>query len=159
MKYCRHVLLLAALLLLIPASTAIDFNSSKSLQYWSSNQLNLEVGTGGTVTVPRGPIQMQGNNITGLNAPQSTGQPVNLGYAQGRWVERAGDTMTGNLDLQGNDLLNPGTIGGFTAGGNIDVNTYSLQNVGSITGYYGSACPAGEALTDINNDGTFSCTS
>ena len=48
---------------------------------------------------------MNVNRILGLPSAQSSGEPLTLGGGSGDFVDRTGDSMTGDLDLQGNQLV------------------------------------------------------
>ena len=90
-------------------------------------------------------ISMNGNRILGLPSPQSSGEPVTKGDIGTDVVDRAGDTMTGDLDLQGNTLLgdageiqfdNPimNVIGDMEVSGDIDADTINgtpVEEIGS----------------------------
>ncbi|MDY6769929.1 MAG: hypothetical protein SVU88_03070, partial [Candidatus Nanohaloarchaea archaeon] len=81
---------------------------------------------------PSHPLSQISPSDTGLNLSDNTNAaPHNLSGTN--WVVPAGSSLhvAGDLDLQGN----------------------SLQD------YFGTACSGGEAVADVNNDGTFSCVS
>ena len=114
---------------------------------------------------------------------------------QDDFVNRNGDTMTGSLDMQNNDIVSAGLVNGIDVGsqGNaltedgsnriaVSSNSISLteldegdiddryvqlsgdvmsgtldMNGNSITRFFGSACPSGEVVADVNSDGTYDC--
>ena len=61
--------------------------------------------SGGTISKnDDGQFNADGLRLENLAAPDSDDDAVNKGYADGRYVDEAGDTMTGNLDMGSNEV-------------------------------------------------------
>ena len=61
--------------------------------------------SGGTISKnDDGQFNADGLRLENLAAPDSDDDAVNKGYADGRYVDVAGDTMTGNLDMGSNEV-------------------------------------------------------
>lgn len=59
--------------------------------------------TGGEMT---GPIEMNGQPISGLNPPKTETEPVTKGDGDARYLQKAGGTMAGPIDMGGQGLQN-----------------------------------------------------
>ena len=59
--------------------------------------------TGGSMT---GPIEMNGQPISGLNPPKTETEPVTKGDGNARYLQKAGGTMAGPIDMAGQGLQN-----------------------------------------------------
>lgn len=116
-----------------------------------------DVGLAGIDIGPNGEIDMQAQNISDLPSPVLDSQPTTLGFANSEYVQRSGDSMTGDLDLNGYDLVNVDTIGNGTSDMAISSNVDLLGN--SILNYFGSGCGSGQAVQDVDDAGTFTCVS
>lgn len=55
-------------------------------------------------------IDMENNALTGLPVPVNSNDAVRFGYANSNFLDRSGDSMTGDLDLAGNGLKNVGNL-------------------------------------------------
>ncbi|MFB6167004.1 MAG: hypothetical protein ABEJ62_01955, partial [Candidatus Nanohaloarchaea archaeon] len=104
-----------------------------------------------------GPLEMNGNTISGLPDPVGSSEPLILGFGDTRYLQRSGDSLNGTLDMLSHSIINVDSIGNGTAALAVTSNL-DMQN-NAIVDYFGSACPAGEAVVDIDNTGSFVCES
>ena len=118
-------------------------------------QAKLDVN--GTASI-RGILNVNSNRIENVANPSSNSDALNLGYADNRYVNVAGDTMTGDLNMNSNNVsgvdqltaskmvdrddsnyyVNPNgaskidtltTVGATSIGGNLNMNSHQINNV------------------------------
>ena len=79
--------------------------------------------SGGTISKnDDGQFNADGLRLENLAAPDSDDDAVNKGYADGRYVDEAGDTMTGNLDMGANKVTSSATP---SSGNDLTNKTYT----------------------------------
>lgn len=147
----KTLLIMTSLVLMLGQSAALDINSSTALNYYNNDILDFQVDTSGQINAQNN-LNMNGNSITnyfGSSCP--TGEVVadvenngNFGCVnvtsevQDTYVNRAGDTMQGTLDMNSNTLTD--TTGTLTLGGgnieittgNLDMNSGNLNSVNTV---------------------------
>lgn len=115
----KTVYIVTGLLLIIGFTSALDINSSQSLNYYNDGGLDFQVETTGVINAQNN-LNMNGQNITNFfdSACTSgevvadvnddgTSDCVNVtAEVQDTYVNRAGDTMNGTLDMNSNAILN-----------------------------------------------------
>jgi hypothetical protein len=112
----------------------VEFKDSNGFDFYN------DLGIYSDLSMEDGNISMNDNRILGLPEPTSSGEPLTQGSGSGDYVDRTGDTMSGDLDLQDNFLLgNNGEID-FSSGEMI--LNQQMPNSGSPT------------TLQINQDGT-----
>ncbi|MFB6265605.1 MAG: hypothetical protein ABEI07_00800, partial [Candidatus Nanohaloarchaea archaeon] len=149
------------------SSVADDFvdetgDSMSGFLNLTGNRL-LEIGSGltnftsdGNLSMG-GRIDMNGNRLRGLAQGTADSDAITLLQAQNSFLQRSGDSMSGDLDMAGYDLMNVDQIGNGTNAVGLSSNL-DMQN-NALLGYWGDPCPSGEAVQDIDNTGSFTCTS
>ena len=92
-------------------------------------------------------IDLNGNTLTGLPAPNNADEPVNLEYLESQY------------EASGSQNLSQVLENGNVANQSIDLSSNNITNVQALESFFTSACSSGEAVTDIQNDGTLVCES
>jgi hypothetical protein len=92
-------LILMTLLLTSFASAQVEFRDSNGFDFYN------DLGIYSDLSVEDGNISMNNNRILGLPEPTSSGEPLTQGSGSGDYVDRTGDSMSGDLDIQDNWLL------------------------------------------------------
>lgn len=136
LTFTGKIFILGAFCLFLAGFTAsqVDFKDSNGFDFYN------ELGLYSDLSVEDGNISMNNNRILGLPEPTSSGEPLTQGSGSGDYVDRTGDSMSGDLDLQDNFLLgNNGEID-FSSGEMI--LDQQMPNSGSPT------------TLQINQDGT-----
>lgn len=142
------------LITLTSASAQVEFRDSSGFDFY--NELTLQSGD---LNIENGNLTMNNNRILGLPEPNSSGEPLTYGGGSGEYVDRAGDSMTGDLDLQDNYLIGNAanlSFGGSNleiGGGSIDLTDAQniIMNGGSITSINQLAGQSGSAITIGSN--------
>lgn len=80
-----------------------------------------------------GRIDMNGNRIEDVGSADSTDDVMPRADILSEFVESGGDTMSGDIDMSNNDILNIGTTSGFSATGAIDMGSNQITDLGSPT--------------------------
>lgn len=93
------IFLILMIILTSLASAQVEFRDSNGFDFYN------ELGLYGDLSVEDGNVSMNDNRILGLPEPTSSGEPLTLGSGSGDYVDRTGDSMTGDLDIQDNYLL------------------------------------------------------
>ncbi|QGA80317.1 hypothetical protein [Candidatus Nanohalobium constans] len=134
-----------------------------SRQGSGNSELNIEPGVtelgSSKIEIVRGNLDLQGNSI--VDSTSSNSIPIGDG---------TDDSVTINAGGTGQYTVNTGDNSGSTkkrlqitadsSKSDIDIQNANLDlNSNKIKNYYGSACPSGETVVNINNDGTFDCVS
>lgn len=95
--------------------------ASANLEFRDPNPANFYTG-----------VDMNENNLTGLPNPSMDSEALNLGYADSLYLQRNGDSLEGDLDMDGNYILNlPSPITGDQAATKAYVDN---QISGGVTG-------------------------
>lgn len=97
----RAIFLLAVMVLFSTmVSAQVEFRDNNPFQFYNTITVNQ-----GDLNVENGSINMFQNRILGLPAPQSSGEPLTLGAVGSQVVDRSGDSMEGDLDMQNNTIV------------------------------------------------------
>lgn len=101
---------------------AVTINAAASSTH--TNQ-NMGVMTNWAAATVDGKVNYNSNIITNYGTPANDDEVIDKGYADARYVELAGDSMTGDLNMGGNDVTNAGNV---TATGNVSVASGKVVN-------------------------------
>jgi len=133
----KALVILIMLVLLCNLSFAYNIFSPESPPGVAPGQVCLI--SGGTGCNMSGPIYMNNNNIYDgvfINATWVGIIYINATQVLNEyWVNESGDIMTGDLNMNNNDI----------------------QNVGEFTNFFDTMCPGNQYIYDINDNGSFSC--
>jgi hypothetical protein len=101
LKFLKTSIFLISMTLILTslASAQVEFRDSNGFDFYN------ELGLYSDLSVEDGNISMNNNRILGLPEPTSSGEPLTQGSGSGDYVDRTGDSMSGDLDLQDNFLL------------------------------------------------------
>lgn len=86
-KPSRLLILTIAVILSLWSGAALEFRTEDPVDFFSDTDMNQ-------------------NKVTNLSDPINSGDAVPLDFVQGKFVERGGDTFAGDVDLNGNYILN-----------------------------------------------------
>jgi hypothetical protein len=90
-RLSKLLLLISTLLFSLTATSGLDFRTEDPIDFFSNTDMNQ-------------------NNVRNLSKPVNSGDAVPLDYVQGKFVQRDGDTLQGNIDLNGNYIVNSPTV-------------------------------------------------
>ncbi|MFB6265480.1 MAG: hypothetical protein ABEI07_00165, partial [Candidatus Nanohaloarchaea archaeon] len=90
------------------------------------------------VEIPNGNLNMNNNRVQQLGAADSTDDAMPRGDIVAEFVDASGDTMSGDLDMTGNDIRNVNSIGNGT--GDVAVTSDIDLRGNSITSTAGEVC-------------------
>ncbi|MDY6769988.1 MAG: hypothetical protein SVU88_03375, partial [Candidatus Nanohaloarchaea archaeon] len=115
-----------------------------------------DIGADGiTIADGQGDLDLEGNRLEDLGTYDSSDDAMARTDILSEFVDSAGDTMSGDLDLAGHDLQNVDNIGNGTDAidvtSNLDLENNNIQN------FFGSPCGSGQAVQDIGDAGGFTC--
>lgn len=74
-------------------------------------------------------IDMDDHDITNLETPDADGDAATQGYVISNYLNRNGDSLNGSLDMDGNSILNAGSIDSPEISGQLDLNNSKIVNV------------------------------
>ncbi|QGA80261.1 hypothetical protein [Candidatus Nanohalobium constans] len=83
----KAIMILALIICVYTATADMEFRSSTPIDVYSQ-------------------FNMHNNQITNLQNPGADSHALNLGYANEKYLQRNGDSIDGNLDMQNNRILN-----------------------------------------------------
>lgn len=174
--------LFLAVVFVSSSASALDLNSSESLQYYGDGNLGLEAKTGGDINFP-GVAEFSSSGITfeqplsvESSGPFSVGSGIDLTDSSSNTIESystfylttssgsASDIVldptgevgvSSDLNIGGNSITD--TSGALTLDSSVETTGDLNMNGNSITSFFGSACPSGEVVADINDNGNFGC--
>ena len=101
--YRKGPAVIVIIFFLLGSVSALDFRTEEPIDFFSNTDMN-------------------GNLVRNLSDPVNSGDAVPLDYVQGKFVDRDGDTFSGNLNMNGNYIIDSPSTG--------QVSTYGL------TGYW-----------------------
>ena len=90
-RLSKLLLLISTLLFSLTATSGLDFRTEDPIDFFSNTDMNQ-------------------NNVRNLSKPVNSGDAVPLDYVQGKFVQRGGDTLQGNIDLNGNYIVHSPTV-------------------------------------------------
>ncbi len=93
----------------------------------------LVVKEDGEVLVKEGTLNLTNSRITDVNTPQEGTDAANFAWVDSNFVNRSGDTMNGNIDMNGNnitDIRYLNMTSGLEIDGDIDTNSGAIDTDG-----------------------------
>jgi hypothetical protein len=93
--------------------TETELDNSYEHNRYLAEEAEEGITGGALVKNTDGQFDADGLRLENLASPDSDDDAVNKGYADGRYVDEAGDTMTGNLAMSGNDITGVNSVQGL----------------------------------------------
>jgi hypothetical protein len=93
--------------------TETELDNSYEHNRYLAEEAEEGITGGALVKNTNGQFDADGLRLENLASPDSDDDAVTKGYADGRYVDEAGDTMTGNLAMSGNDITGVNSVQGL----------------------------------------------
>ena len=93
--------------------TETELDNSYEHNRYLAEEAEEGITGGALVKNTDGQFDADGLRLENLASPDSDDDAVTKGYADGRYVDEAGDTMTGNLAMSGNDITGVNSVQGL----------------------------------------------